>query len=86
MDNFQYEVIIQTYSYDPTYKYMFDKVFISVKVHCFIYRCDRCCRHDNDCYCYCETCRTFLRFCKQLYFDSNSMTADDLEDIVPMTN
>ena len=86
MDKLPFGIIRQIYSYDPTYKYIFDKVSISLKVHCFIYRCDQCCRHYNDCYCYCKTCETFLRFCKQLYFGSNSMTEDDLEDIVPMTN
>ena len=51
-----------------------------------MYRCYECCRHYNDCYFYCKTCRTFLRFCKQLYFDSNNMTEDDVTDIVPMTD
>ena len=86
MDISPFGVTRQIYSYNPTYKEHFDKVLISLKVHCFICRCGRCCRHYNDCHCYCETCRTFLRFCKQLYFDPNSMTEDDLEDIVPMTN
>ena len=60
-----FQVVRQVYSYDPTYKYMFYKALISLEVHCFVYRCDRCCRHYNDCYCYCETCRTFLRFLLQ---------------------
>ena len=86
MDNLPFDVIKQIYSYDHTYKHIFDKVLIPLKVHCCIYRCDRCCGHYNDCCCYCETCKTSLRFCKQLYFDSKNMTEDDLEDIVPMTN
>ena len=65
---------------------MFDKLLTYLKMHCFIYMCDQCCCHYNDWCCYCKACITFLRFCKQLYFDSNSMAEDDLEDIVPMTN
>ena len=57
-------------------------VLISLEMHCVIYICDKCCRHYNDCYCYCKTCRTVLRCCKQIYFDSNSMTEDDINDIV----
>ena len=63
MDKLPFEVIRQIYSYDPTYKQHFDNVFEFLeKYHCFIYRCDQCCRHYNDCYCCCNTCRTFLRF------------------------
>ena len=69
MDKLPFEVTRSVCSYDPTYKDIFDKVLISLKVHCFVYRCDRCCRHYNDCYCCCKTWRTFLRCCKQLYFD-----------------
>ena len=86
MGELPFEVRIQLYSFDPTYKDIGDKVLISSEVHCLIYRCDRCCRHYNDCYCYCETCRTFLRFCKQMDFDSKSMTEYDFEDIAPMTD
>ena len=63
---------------------MFGKLLIPLNVHCFIHRCDKCCRHYNDCYCYCKTCRTFLRFCKNNYFDSNSMAEDDINDIVDL--
>ena len=80
-------IIQHIYEYDSTYKDIFGKVLISLQVHCFIYRCDQCCRHYNGCYCFfCKTCRSFLRFCRQLYFDENSMTEDDIYDIVPMTN
>ena len=82
MDNLPFEVIRQIYSYDPTYKYTLDKVLISLKVHCFIYRCSECYKPYNQCCCNCQTCRTYLRFCKQLYFKDGDMTEDDLEDIV----
>ena len=86
MDMLPTTIIQHMYEYNCTYKGLFDKVSISLKVHCFIYRRDQCCRHYNDCYCYCETCRTSLCFCRQLYFDQNSMTEDNIYDIVPMTN
>ena len=79
-------VVGQIYSYDPTYRERLGKVLLQLNMHCFTYRCSECCRHYNECYCYCETCRTSLRFCRQLYFDQHSMTEVDLEDIVPMTN
>ena len=60
----------------------FDKVFISLKLHCFIYRCSERYNPYNQCCCYCQTCRTYLRFCKQLYFKDGGMTEDELEDIV----
>ena len=72
----------QIYSYDPTYKDIFDKVLISLKIHCFIYRCSECYKPYNKCCCYCQTCRTYFRFFKQLYFKDGDMTEDDLEDIV----
>ena len=83
MDKLPTTIIQHIYEYDSTYKRsMFGKVLISLNVHCFIYRCDKCCRYYNGWYCDCKTCRTFLRFCKQLYFDPNSMTEDDTNDIV----
>ena len=57
---------------------------MSLKVHCFIYRCSECYKPYNQCFCYCQTCRTYLRFCKQLYFKDGDMTEDDLEDIVAL--
>ena len=35
----------------------------------------------NQCCGYCQTCRTYVRFCRQLYFKDGDMTEDDLEDI-----
>ena len=70
--------LLDTYIPMTLHKDILDNIWISLNVHCLICRCDRCRRHHNDCYCYCKTCRTFLRFCKQHYFDSNSMTEADL--------
>ena len=38
-------IIQHIYEYGSTYNNIFGKVVISLKVHCFIYRCDQCCRH-----------------------------------------
>ena len=40
MDNLPTTIIQHIYEYDSTYKHIFDKVLISLKLHCFIYRCD----------------------------------------------
>ena len=82
MDNIPFEAIRQIYSYDPTYKYIICKVLISLNIHCLIYRCSECYKPYNQCVCYCQTCRTYLRLCKQLYFKDGDMTEADLEDIV----
>ena len=86
MNKLPFEVIIHIYSCDPTYKYIIDKILISLKVHCFMYRCYECYKPYNQCFCYCQTCSTYLRFCKQLYYDSNSMTEDDIKDLVGLNS
>ena len=76
------EVIRQIYPYDPTYKEHFDKVLLPLRIHCFIYKCSECFKPYNQCFRYCQTCRTYLRFCKQIFYAYGDMTEDDLEDIV----
>ena len=72
----------QIYSYDHTHKEHFDKVLIQLNMHCFIYRCSGCFKPYNQCFCYCRTCRTCLRFCRHIYFQMGDMTEDGVEDIV----
>ena len=86
MDKLPTTIIQHLYEYDSTYKHMFDKVLFQLNMHCVMYRCSVCFKPYNQCVCYCRTCRTYLIFCRQLYFDSNSMTEDGIYDIVPMTN
>ena len=76
------EVIRNIYRYDSTYTTIFDKVLLRLNIHCFIYRCSECFKPNNQCFCYCRTCRTYLRFCRQLYFKDGDMTEDDINDIV----
>ena len=70
------------YEHDSTYKVIVDKVLISLNVHCFMYRCSEWFKPYNQCVCYCQTCGTYLRFCRQLYFKDGDMTEDDINDIV----
>ena len=82
MDKLPTNTIQHIYESDNTYTYIFDKVVSSFNVHCVIYRCSECFAPYNQCVCHCQTCRTYLRFCRQLYFKDGDMTEDDLEDIV----
>ena len=70
------------YEYDSTFKIEFDKVLKQLRCHFFLYNCHLCYRKWNDCFCYCKVCKTYLRFCKQLYFDENSMEEDMLENAI----
>ena len=76
------EVIRNIYKYESHYRNMFDKALLQLDMHCFIHRCSECLKPYNQCVCYCQTCRTYLRFCRQLYFKDGDMTEDDLDDII----
>ena len=84
MDKLPSNIIQHIYEYDSTYKIRFDKVLTQLTAHCFIYRCCICCKVYNRCFCYCSVCRTYLRFCHQIYFDNESTYEDDLNDIVQL--
>ena len=84
MDKLPNEVIRNIYAYDSTYKIEFDKVLKQLFAHCLIHRCQICVKPYNRCFCYCETCRTYLRFCQQIYYDQDSVYEDDLHDIIPL--
>ena len=84
MDNLPVEVIRKIYSYDSTYKIKFGKVLTQLSAHIFIYRCSECFKEWNKCFCYCKICRTYLRFCHQIYFGNESTYDDDLNDIVQL--
>ena len=81
MDHLPVEIIRNIYSYGPTHKEHFGQVLLQLNMHCFIYRCSECFKPYNQCVCYCRTCRTYLRFCRQIYFQMGDMTEDDVEDI-----
>ena len=70
------EVIRRIYNYDPTYREKINKVLISLRMHCFIYRC-------YNCVCYCTECRTCVRYCQETYTNELSNYEDELADIIP---
>ena len=58
------EVIRNNDIYDKMFKHIFDKVSLQLNMHCLIHRCPECFRPynfkpNNQCFCYCQTCRTF---------------------------
>ena len=74
MDKLQIGIIRKAYGYDPTYKIKFGKALLKqLSAHCFIYRCSECSEHYDRCLCYCVTCGTYLRFCRQIYFSPGDM-------------
>ena len=77
-------IIQHVYEYGPTYKINFDKVLNQLSAHIFIYRCSECFKEWNSCFCYCKICRTYLRFCHQIYFDQGSVYENDLNDIIQL--
>ena len=84
MDNLPIEITRKIYEYDSTYREIFNRVLIQLRVNFYIYNCHLCCKPWNKCFCYCNVCRTYLKFCHQLYFDENSTYEDDLPDIIPL--
>ena len=58
MDHLPLEVIRIIYSYDSTYKHMFDKVLKQMIAHCSIYNCHQCFKPWDTCFCYYEVCKT----------------------------
>ena len=81
MDKLSTTIIQHIYDYDSTYKVKFDKMLLHMNMHCCIYRCSECFKPYNQCFCYCQTCGTYLRFCEQLYFKDGDMTEEDIIDI-----
>ena len=84
MDNLPVEVIRKIYSYDSTYKIKFDKVLTQLTAFCLIYHCRICFKPYNKCFCYCSVCKTYLKFCQQIYFDQLSTYEDELQVITAL--
>ena len=85
MDILPIEVIRNIYEYDSTYNIKFDKVLKQLSAHCFIYNCHRCFKPWNSCYCFCVVCKTYLKFCHQIYYDQDSTYEDELEKIMALS-
>ena len=84
MDKLQIEVIRRIYEYESTYKIKFGKVLNQLSAHIYIHKFSECFKEWNKCFCYCKICRTYLRFCHQIFFDKDSVYEDDLNDIVQL--
>ena len=85
MNNLPNDIIRNIYGYDSTYRESFDKTLRQLRAFCFVYRCSECFKPYNKCFCYCNVCKTYLRFCKQIYFENNDMEEDELEDVIALS-
>ena len=84
MDKLPSTIVQHIYEYDNIYKIKFDNVLKQLTAHCFIYRCCICCKPYNKCYCYCQVCKTYLKFCQQIYYDEYSTYEDELNMITAL--
>ena len=84
MGNLPVEVIRRIYEYDSTYKIKFAKVLTQLIAHCFIYNCRICCKPYNNCCCYGVVCKTYLKFCQQIYYDELSTYEDEVDMITAL--
>ena len=84
MDKLPSTIIQHIYEYDNTYREKSDKVLKQLTAHCFIYNCRICCKPYDKCYCYCSVCKTYLKFCQQIYYDEYSTYEDELELIIAL--
>ena len=85
MNNLPIDIIRNIYEYDNTYRDQFNKTLRQLRVFCFVYRCSECFKPYNKCFCYCNVCKTYLRFCKQIYFENNDPEEDELNDIIELS-
>ena len=84
MDNLPIEITRKIYEYDSTYRTVFKKVLIQLKCHFFIYNCHECFKPWQRCFCYCRICKTYLRFCHQIYYGEDEDNDDDSPDIIQL--
>ena len=84
MDKLPIEITRTIYEYDSTYKELFDKSLRHLMAHSYTYRCSECFKAYKQCFCYCSTCRTYLIFCRQVYFDQDSIYEDELDTVIEL--
>ena len=85
MDKLSSNIIQHMNEYDNTYNIKFDKVVKQMMAHCFIYNCHKCFKPWNNCYRYCSVCKTYLKFCQQIYYDELSTYEDELENVIGLS-
>ena len=49
-----------------------------------VYHCRICFKPYNNCCCYCGVCKTYLKFCQQIYYDELSTYEDELKMITAL--
>ena len=85
MDKLPVEITRKIYEYDSTYRDIFKRVLIQLRVNFYVYNCHLCCRPWKSCYCYCSVCKTYLKYCHQIYYNQDDdYEEDDLPDIIPL--
>lgn len=84
MDNLPIEITRKIYEYDSTYHNVFKKVLVQLRVKFFIYNCYDCCRPWNKCFCYCDVCKTYLKYCRQIFYDENDTYEDETPTIIQL--
>ena len=60
------------------------KVLKQMTAHCFTYNCHKCFKPWNNCYCYCPVCKTYPKYCHQIFYDEMGTYEDDLAIIIPL--
>ena len=84
MDKLPIGFIRQLYEYGNTCNIKFGKVLKQLTAHCVIYRCCICCKAYNQCSCYRQVCKTYLKFCQQIYYDQYSTYEDELDKVIAL--
>ena len=77
-------IIQHIYEDDNTYKIKVDKVLKQLSAHCFIYNCHKCFKPWNNWYCYCLVCKTYIKYCHQIYYDEMSTYEDGVNDVIQL--
>ena len=85
MDKLPSNIFQHIYEYDNTYKIKFGEVLKQLSAHCFIYNCHKCFKTWNKYYCYCSVCKTYLKFCQQIYYDELNTYEDELGNIIALS-
>ena len=80
MDKLPSNIIQHIYEYDPTYKFWNSCLPISTYTDV-----PNVSKNGIHVFGYCKICRTYLRFCHQIYFDKDSVYEYDLNDIVQLS-
>ena len=59
-------------------------VLKQLTAHCYIWNGSICLKPYNECCCYCIVCKTYLKFCHQIYYDKGSTYEDELADFIQL--